>query len=143
TLAVNALAAKFAVPDALAAGPEAVAVAIRFTGTEFWPVDERLDGSAIMGEREARRQIGRSLHVVGLQPVISVHVVGVLTNNGPHNVDGGNLVGRSHFANLRAQPSIVLEQLVNLGVLRLKRCLGSLCAPGGKSRDLRLLDIPV
>src|SRR5690606_12095951 len=117
-LAIHGLAAKVRVPYGFPAGPEIIAVGMFFAGFKLRPADKSFDILAAIGERKARGQIGSGFDIVGLKPVIGIHIVGMLTDDRPDDMDGRYSVGSSDFADLCPQPAIVSEKLIHLGIFR-------------------------
>src|SRR5690606_31886071 len=83
---------------------------------------------ATVGEAEPRREIGDRLDVVGLQPVVGIHIVGMLANDRAHYVYRVYGVCGGGLLDLGAQPAIVLQQRIYLAVLGLEGRVGGLCA---------------
>ena len=142
-LSVHRPAAEIAVPDPFAAFPQVVAVGLAAAAGELRALDEIRHALALVGEAQPAAEIGDRLDVIGLEPVVGIHVVGMLAHDRAHDVHGVDMVGGCRLADLGAQAGIVLQQRVDLAVLGLEGGAGGLGAPRRGAGNGRLLGVAV
>ena len=98
---------------------------------------------ALITEAETIAGIGGGLDVIGLQPVIGIHVIRMLADDGADHVDRIDAIGARCRFDLAHQLAVIGEQIVDLLVFGIKRCSAGLGAAHGCAGNTRLLLIPV